>query len=269
MGIEKFLNVPLPDVQYNAKIKNYKDGQQNIIYSKEPIFKPADWEYQKKCLKNGDGILSWLDEIEKKKNPDNDPRLDSLKRAKDNIFDIVINNDFNYFFTGTLDPKEIDSKDPKEVMKRVNKWLQNQTARNDLQYLLVAERHKKGGIHFHGVMRGQTKLASSGTRKYKGFKKPLKDDTALRMGLDLSEGHEVFNLPSWRFGFTTCINCYGDKTAIAFYITKYLTKDCKKIFGSFYWHSRGLDKPLLTYDNVNYEAIDSFEFNGFKYEFKG
>lgn len=269
MGIEKLLNVPVTDVQYNAKIKNYKDGQQNIIYSKEPIFKPADWEYQKKCLKNGDGILSWLEEIEKKKNPNNDPRLDSLKRAKDNIFDIVINNDFDYFFTGTLDPKEIDSKDPKEVMKRVNKWLQNQTARYDLQYLLVSERHKNGGIHFHGVMRGQTKIVSSGTRKYKGFKKPIKDETALRMGLDLSEGHEVFNLPSWRFGFTTCIKCYGDKTAIAFYITKYLTKDCKKIFGSFYWHSRGLDKPVLSYDNVNYEAIDSFEFNGFKYEFKG
>ena len=267
-GLESFLK-PHHEVACNTKIKHYKNGQKNITYASDKVFLPEGWENAGRYDENGNHILEFLNSRDYSKSDNPETRLDSLKRAKDFIFDYVLNNDFEFFFTGTLDPKQIDNKDPKEVMKKITKWLQNQTARNDLQYLLVAEYHKKGGIHFHGVFKGNVKIVSSGTRKYKGYKKPIKDETALRIGLDISEGHEVFNLPSWKFGFTTAIKCYGEKTAIAFYITKYLTKDANKIFGRFYWHSRGIEKPVITYENSDFNAVDSFEFHGFKYEFKG
>ena len=55
---------------------------------------------------------------------------------------------------------------------------------------------------------------------------------------------------------------------VVYYITKYITKDCKKIFGKFFWHSRDLKKPEISVDYVDYDSVEAVEFNGtFKYQF--
>lgn len=196
-----------------------------------------------------------------------DPRLDSLKRAKDSIFDFVLNNDFDYFFTGTLNPEELDSKNPKEVLQPVQKWLNNMNSRYNLSYIMVAELHKVSkGIHFHGLLKGNNlRLTDSGTKLYKGYDKPVSNDRAEFLGL--SDGRTVYNLQTWGFGFSTCIKLTGDRMKTAFYITKYITKDCKKIFGRFFWHSRDLLKPLITVQDIDFNNIDCIEHNGFKYVF--
>ena len=51
----------------------------------------------------------------------------------------------------------------------------------------------------------------------------------------------------------------------AFYVTKYITKDCNKIFGRFFWHSRDLKKPQIIYQNVDYDSFDALDYGGFKY----
>ena len=48
-----------------------------------------------------------------------------------------------------------------------------------------------------------------------------------------------------------------------------LQKTLKRFSGGFFWHSRGLEKPKIVLSNVDFDAVDSFEFNGFKYEFIG
>ena len=140
--------------------------------------------------------------------------------------------------------------------------------RYGLRYIMIAERHKKGGIHFHGLLAADKplNLVYSGTKLYKGYKKPISDEKAEVMGL--YDGREVYNLQTWSFGFTTCIKLVGDRMNTAFYITKYITKDCKKIFGRFFWHSRELKKPLIVIDDMDFDSILSIESNGFKYLFK-
>ena len=203
---------------------------------------------------------------EKTKSTD-EPRADSVKRAKDQIFDYVLNNDFDYFFTDTIDPDKLDSKAPKELLKPVQKWLKNMVQRYNMQYIMIAERHKKGGIHFHGLMRADNlKLIDSGTKLYKGHKKPISNERAEQLGL--YEGRTVYNLKTWSFGFTTCVPLVGDRMNTAFYVTKYITKDCKKIFGKFFWHSRDLKKPLILIDDKDFDSIEAVESNGFKYIFK-
>lgn len=199
-----------------------------------------------------------------------EPRSDSVKRAKDTIFDYILNNEWEYFFTFTIDPKLLDSSDYKEVCKKVNKWFQNMTNRYNLNYIAVPELHKSGAVHFHALGKGDNLcLTDSGTKLYKGVARPVRDDTARKKHLDITQGRIVYNLKNWRFGFSSVMPLEGDILNTAFYVTKYITKDVKKIFGRFFWHNRGLEKPKIVLSNVDFESVDSFEFNGFKYEFIG
>lgn len=195
-------------------------------------------------------------------------RDDKLKLARDNIFDLVISNSWDYFFTGTIDPKKLDSSDPKVVKKPLQKWLNNMNERYGLSYLLIFERHKKtDGIHIHGVIKSSVplRLKDSGTRSYFGFKKPMRDSTALKHGLDIDKGRIVYNLSTWRFGWSTAIKVYGSRGALSNYITKYITKENEKIMGRYYWHSRDLARPKTYYFNSDFDSLSFPEYHGLKY----
>lgn len=286
------------EVLKNSKTKVYSDGTRNTVACRTALFKDNSLQSiesiqafeakHRRESENSQNIIDYLnakgityDEYDERrreyrrehpkdvKHRDNtEVRSDSLKRAKDSIFDYVLNNDFEYFFTGTINPDELDSKEPKELLKPVQRWLNNMVDRYGLSYLMIAERHKKGGIHFHGLLRSSVplRLDDSGTKLYKGHKKPVSNERAEKLGL--SDGRTVYNLKTWSFGFTTCIKLTGDRLNTAFYVTKYITKDCKKIFGKFFWHSRDLKKPRIVIADVDYDAIQSADHNGFKYEFQ-
>lgn len=286
------------EVFKNSKTKVYSDGTTNTIACRVSLFKDDSFQSLESIKafedkhrlesQNCQNIIDYLnakgitlDEYyerrreyrrehpkEVKHRDNTEVRSDSLKRAKDSIFDYVLNNEFDYFFTGTINPEELDSKDPKELLKPVQRWLKNMVDRYGLSYLMIAERHKKGGIHFHGLCRSSVplRLEDSGTKLYKGHKKPVSNARAEKLGL--TDGRTVYNLKSWKFGFTTCIELTGDRLNTAFYVTKYITKDCKKIFGKFFWHSRDLKKPKVIIEDVDYESILAVEHNGFKYQFK-
>ena len=297
---------------FNAKTKCYPDGTTSTVVFDTPTFRSPEWPlaeclrtvsyhfgvedlgnrrlhkllHQSKTIQrflnidtrimSNDFILRVKRDLfpVRKKSLNSAPRSGSLKRAKDRIFDYVLSNEFDYFFTGTIDPKKYNSKDPKVLLKPVQNWLKNLVKRHGVQYLFVAEHHKSGAIHFHGLIKDDSLyLKDSGTKIYKGYKKPMKDITAIRRGLNLSDGKIVYNMPNWKFGYTTCIKCYGDPMNTAFYVTKYITKDCKKIFGKFFWHSRGLKKPEIRYENIDYDSVQSKEYfnehaGHFKYIFR-
>lgn len=288
---------PEVKVRTNCRIKQYKDGTKNYIVCREQLFRdpydenidederrekrqeqrqhridlikqylgvdtlkgvePALISEAKACLFGGHEIVDSLE-----------VRPDSLKRAKDSIFDYILNNDFQYFFTGTIDPEKLDSTDPKELIKPLQKWLNNLRHRYGLSYVMVAEHHKSGRIHFHGLFNSELplKLVDSGTKLYKGYNKPVSNERAELLGL--SGGRTVYNLTSWRFGWSTCVQLQGDPLNTAFYVTKYITKDCKKIFGRFFWHSRDLKKPDMIYTDVEFDEFDGLDFGGFKYRFE-
>lgn len=299
---------------YNAKTKVYADGTTSTIVFDTPVFRDRNLSYFdsiREVISSYDPVTDWnkkpilkllkhakafegfynkyshfLTDIEisfakgvlfptKAKKKSSVPRSDSLKRAKDRIFDYILSNEFDYFFTGTIDPKKYNSSDPKAIFKYIQNWLKNLVKRNNLKYVFVPELHKSGKIHFHGLIKGDNlNLVDSGTKLYKGCKKgPIKDFTAIRKGFSPENGRIVYNLDRWKFGFTTCINLVGDPMNTAFYVTKYITKDCKKIFGKFFWHSRGLKKPDIRLENIDYNSVKSKEYfnehiGHFKYIFR-
>lgn len=308
--INKFTDVSGVNSFFNTKIKTYPDGTINAVHCRTAIFKDssfvrtipvkkffcfgAEWieekesfkdflnSYRLDCVKKelkvndlskislSDIKVTYNNLFVKKTKKNVEPRYDSIKRAKDRIFDYTFSNTFDYFFTGTIDPKKYNSSDSSALLLPLQNWLKNRVRRLGLRYILVAERHKSGRIHFHGLLGGDNSLnlVDSGTKKYKGYKKPMKDYTAVRKGLNPALGQIIYNMPDWKFGFTTCVKLFGDPINVSYYITKYIVKDCKKIFGKFFWHSFNLRKPIVTYDNVDYFEVETAEYKGyFKYEF--
>lgn len=286
---------PSVEVMKNTKTKVYADGTRNTVCCRSAVFKsPLDVSVES-CKNADDKIIQAmidsqfrvdycnakgidLDELYERRAQYRKEhkvertaqsgvvRYDSLKRAKDQIFDYVLNNDFDFFFTGTINPDKLDSKDPKALLNPLQQWLKDRVKRNGLSYIMIAEYHKKGGIHFHGLMTDKLKMTDSGTKLYRGRKKPISDKRAKTLGL--SGGRVVYNVANWSFGFSTAIRLEGDRLNTAYYVTKYITKDCRKIFGRFFWHSRDLIKPVIEYSDLDFDSIDAAEHNGFKYIFE-
>lgn len=199
-------------------------------------------------------------------------RLDKLKNSQDRIFDYIMSNDWDWFFTGTIDPQKLDSLDFKACLKPIQNWFKNMVKRYKISYILVFELHPTSGrLHLHGLIKENPdkplKLTLSDTKVYPGFKKPIKERTAKRHGLNVDNGREVYNLKTWRFGWSTAIKVYGSPSQLAHYCTKYITKDSKKIFGRYFWHSRDLDKPKVIYDEVDYTACNLPSYHGYKFSF--
>jgi len=183
----------------------------------------------------------------------NEVRDDSLRRAKIAVEDIAKINDFDYFITWTLDKTKIDRYDPKEVSKKLKKFLNNMKSRNNLTYIITPENHKDNAIHMHGLIKGNIELVNSGKKT--------------------SDGKIKYNMPQWSFGYSTAIKITGNKDHVARYITKYISKDFHKIFGSFYYAGgKNLKrKPSTKLYHTNYEIVNSPEYIiekakiGFKY----
>ena len=293
------------DVKCNSKQKLYPDGSSVITVCSTPLFTRAGYEDLTKCSKeDAVEIMRQHEAFEPLDNPnycgfprapitdetarrhiDNrardrpdtetkantDPRDDNVKRAIDSIFDIALCNDWDYFITGTFNDKVVDGSDPKAIVKPVQKWLNHSVSRKGLKYLLVPELHPTSGrIHFHGLINDSLKMSDSGRVMFKGH--AVKRSTLDREGIDYGNRRTVYNIDDWRFGFSTAIATDYSRIRLARYVTKYITKDCRKIFGRFYWHSRNITtKPQIIYNDLDYSEYDVTEycpprtFNRFKY----
>ena len=66
----------------------------------------------------------------------------------------------------------------------------------------------------------------------------------------------MYNVSDWQYGFSTAIETYGEPSQLAFYVTKYITKDVKKIFGKFFWSSKNIKRePKITYADEDFSEI--------------
>lgn len=192
---------------------------------------------------------------------DTDPRDDSVKRAIDHIFDIVMCNDWDYFITGTFNDEKVDASKASEVLLPVTRWLSDRVKRKGLKYLLVPELHPTSGrIHFHGLINDSLKLSDSGRVMYTG--QAYRRSSLISQGIDPNNFKTVYNIDDWKFGFSTAIKVDNSAVRLARYVTKYICKDCQKIFGKFFWSSRNIVRsPQILYDNVDYGDINEFEYS--------
>ena len=198
------------------------------------------------------------------RNISTDVRADNCKRALDKIYGLVALNDWEYFFTGTLGDTVFDPTNAKAALRPLQDWLKNMTKRYSLKYVLVAEYQPKSGrIHFHGFINNALKMVDSGTRIVPWYSRPVKIETICRKGYDPADYSDriVYNCPQWKFGFTTAIKAYNGSQACARYITKYITKESKSIFGRYYWSSRNLRRtPDIYVSNFDYDSIYTREY---------
>lgn len=175
----------------------------------------------------------------------------SRRRAKSRIRDIALCNSFSHFFTWTLDGSLIDRYDPDKVYKKLRAVLSNAVQRNGFQYVIVPEFHRTANengehaIHFHGLCNLGTLPLERAVSPYTGI--PMTDKS----------GRPVFNLPAWKWGFSTVVPIDESYERAVNYVTKYITKNSEKIFGKWYLASRNLTK------SPHIELIDHMDFDEF------
>lgn len=157
--------------------------------------------------------------------PKKAPSKRSIERTRVTVQDLCLCNEFDLFCTFTFDPKRYNSKNILYCKKYMNTWIRNAKSRHSkhLEYLIIPEKHKSGAIHFHALFKYYDgKLNPSGV---------------------FQNGREVFNIPNWHFGFSTCCKIDNHK-AVANYISKYITKDMLTFGGDKrYYCSQDLIRP--------------------------
>lgn len=163
----------------------------------------------------------------------------NLCRAKQKIIEYVLCNDFEFFFTGTLDPKKYNRFDYDKFLKDVSKFFNNYKNRHskDFIFLIVPELHKNGAIHIHGFLAGINP-----------------DDIITNQN-----GFLEWVSYSSKFGFMS-FSPIRNKEHTAYYCTKYITKDIEKLIGKnkqLFRCSKGLrTADCMRISNVDPNCLD-------------
>ena len=278
---------------YNCREKyivdcNGKKELLQVLICKKPVFNPEQLELynkwdnsarsEEKKVEEHAEYLRGYDEAAPEEikgylhsiaRENDEKRERAQRRAKAKVFDYIIANpDLDVFCTFTLDREKIDRKQYDEVIKKFNSWADNRVRRDGLKYVAVPELHKDGAIHFHLLTNRAFPLLASGTYlppvDSGDRRKPLKADTLRRKGYSIEDCQEVYNVPSWKLGFSTAMITQGDRQRVARYISKYITKTLDKVGGRYYLHGGDLAKPIFEYSCVDWDGFvdeDTFTFS--------
>ena len=222
-------------VKHYAKIISYPCGIADVVACSEPVFGASGWEaaedyrYSKASFCTSESRISADPKVE--------DRNRSMRRARANLRRLALANDFRWFVTLTLDPSKVDSHDGIAVVKKLNAWCSNMVQRKGLKYILVPERHKKGGIHFHGFFNDCMEIVDSGHTD--------------------KQGHKIYNLPQWSLGFTTAIELYDDYQKAVGYVCKYVGKQGDKPAGRWYYSGGDLVEPSVEYVEISCSELNN------------
>ena len=165
----------------------------------------------------------------------NDVKLDNnISRARSKCLEYGLCNEWDWFFTGTIDPKKFDRTDFDYFYKKFSKWLRNYSFYRGLniKYLFIPEIHddpdsiKKYGKcwHLHGLISGLPR-------------------DCLRIN---EYGYLDWPEYSTSFGFMSLAPVYSSE-GVSLYITKYMSKDIGKDRerGKYlYYHSKCLNTSV-------------------------
>ena len=243
------------DIRYYCKVYTYPDGTQDLVAASKPLFKEKGWETKTakmatKTAKMAAKTAKTAAKVatDEARRAENEAR--SMRRARAKVRRLALANDFTWFVTLTLDPEKVDRMDGAAVVKKLNAWCSNAVQRQGLKYILVPERHKKGGIHFHGFFNNALEVVESGH-----FDK---------------KGHPIYNLPRWDLGFTTAIGLYGDYASAVAYVCKYIGKQGEKPAGRWYYSGGSLVEPEESMVDISAgELLDTFGSRAWSIEVPG
>lgn len=244
----------LSEITHNACVKWYPDGSTEITCSRYKLFRERGWEETRKRVSSTPAEPSDAGENARR----------AVRRARSRLRDYARSNEFTHFVTLTLAPDKVpDRHDLNGMVKLMRTWLDNHVRRHGLKYILVPEHHKDGAIHFHGLVNDALPLVDSGTLSNGG--KPRRPRSKKQREALLSEGwHVVYNMPSWKYGFSTAIKLYGEREHAVAYVCKYIGKEMtgtgdsrlpSKIGGRWYYSGGALRLPEITAVSLDFEAF--------------
>lgn len=198
-------------MQYNVAVLDYPTYTQVRIYNKpikiltdaEKLLKQKEKRKEKEEEKE---TVKTIEQIEKDKER---CLYESCRRSKDNLYNVINSNKWEYFITLTFDRNLTDSSNYDEVYKKLNTFLKNFKYRNSshLQYVIVPELHAdKKHFHLHGLLANCNELNFVDS----GHKTPT--------------GETIYNVTNWSYGFTTATKV-KDNDRVCSYIAKYMSKD--------------------------------------------
>ena len=281
LSTEDLKKQELINIDFNSIKRVYPDGTIKRCVSDRPFNVGGRNEYPA-----FDGVRSVLDRRRKVPNqsdpsPDSKKDEKSLERVRKKIFDLVMLNSWDWFLTLTLDQDKIDRTDVRAAGSKLRQWINDHLVKKyeDVRYLAVYEQHKKSeqngkrAYHFHMLLSGVPAEAfvDSGTCMIQGHKDPMKYSTfnlmkKLGHATDSDFKCPVFNVPSYKLGFSTAIQIYKNGLGLACYMTKYITKDLNKTelpFGkAAYFRSRGnlVEEPDIYYGIFDVKKVPANAF---------
>lgn len=226
----------VPNVQAPLySVKFYRDGMYKLIRFKRPLVPHLPGK------REGRG-----EEVPGEK------LSQALSRARSVIFQVAFCNDWDFFFTGTIDRTKYNRYQLNDFYKSFTQWLRDYRKKYscDIKYLFVPELHADGAIHLHGFVRGipQDRLCP--------FVHGLHPKKLVDGG--------YLNWPDYqkKFGFCS-LDVIRNPEAAANYVTKYITEDfgrCAVDYGGHVYRcSIGLARALpLGYVYHTYAVLDAY-----------
>lgn len=156
-------------------------------------------------------------------------------RARSVVIQIGICNEWDYFFTGTIDSRLCDRYDLSSFYKSFSQWIRDERKRKNckIEFLFIPEKHKDGAWHLHGFIRGL----------------PAADIAPFVPGIHpqklIENGFLNWGAYARKFGFCS-LAPIRDVVGAAFYVTKYISKDMESSLSEFgahtYYASIGLKR---------------------------
>lgn len=223
-------------------IKQYSDDFFKVIYHCLPVrlsgFELLDSSDSSVLLDCSADSLEFL----------NDRKLDNnVSRARNTVFELVYCNDWDWFFTGTLAPRNGDRTDLNDFRKKFTRFIRNLRSKKgfSINYLLVPETHFDcQSWHFHGLISG---LPFSELEQFR---------VGMKMGKGIADkvlrGDLVFDWPRYSRSFGWCdLEPIRNKEAVSKYLVKYIYKTfdtsrgVTELYKHLYYCSSGLQRAKV------------------------
>lgn len=195
----------------------------------------------------------------------NDEKFESsINRARSRIWEFSICNDWDYFFTITINQELMDRFDLNVFHLEFTKFLYEYKHRKyKVKYLIIPEKHKDGAWHFHGLLAGLP--TDELTRFCIGMKMSKCISSLVYKGRCIYFSKPIQN----KFGFNT-FESVKNRQAVAKYVTKYIGKNLERsvteVGAHLYYHSRGLNKKEKIIEGVMYRGCSIPLQNAFENE---